>query len=48
MPYISTNGDKDEYGSNKFPEMISGLAGGQSQMEIIADCGHIPHREKRN
>lgn len=47
-PLLAIHGDRDEYGSRKFPEIISGLAGGKSQMELIADCGHIPHREKKD
>lgn len=46
-PVLAIHGEKDEYGSRKFPEMISSLAGGKSHMELIADCGHIPHREKK-
>ena len=46
-PLLAIHGDKDDYGSKKFPEMISGLAGGKSQMQLIADCGHVPHREKK-
>ena len=46
-PVLAIHGEKDEYGSRKFPEMISSLAGGKSHMELVADCGHIPHREKK-
>lgn len=45
-PVLAIHGDKDEYGSTKFPEVITELAGGPAQKEIIADCGHVPHREK--
>lgn len=46
-PLLAIHGEKDEYGSIKFPEMISSFVGGESQMELIPDCGHVPHREKR-
>lgn len=47
-PLLTIHGDKDEYGSLKFPEMIYQFAGGRKRMEVIASCGHIPHREKRD
>lgn len=47
-PVLIIHGDKDEYGSRAFPEMISRLTGGKSQLELMADCGHIPHREKKD
>ena len=45
-PALIIHGDKDEYGSVKFPQMISDLASGPTQKQIIKDCGHVPHREK--
>ncbi|MEK2645719.1 alpha/beta fold hydrolase [Bdellovibrio sp. BCCA] len=45
-PVLAIHGDKDEYGSVRFPEMITELATGPAQKEIINDCGHVPHREK--
>lgn len=45
-PLLAIHGDKDDYGSNKFPEMISELAGGVAEKMIVDDCGHVPHREK--
>jgi len=45
-PALAIHGDRDEYGSHRFPEMICQLAGGPARKEIIADCGHVPHREK--
>ncbi|WP_413287652.1 alpha/beta fold hydrolase [Bdellovibrio sp. HCB337] len=44
-PALVIHGDKDEYGSVKFPEMIAGLAGGPSEKHVISGCGHVPHRE---
>lgn len=45
-PVMAIHGDSDEYGSVKFPEMISSLAAGHTEMQIIPSCGHVPHREK--
>ncbi|QLY25760.1 alpha/beta fold hydrolase [Bdellovibrio sp. KM01] len=46
-PVMAIHGDRDEYGSRKFPEMISELAGGVSEMHLLKDCGHVPHREQQ-
>lgn len=40
------HGDRDDYGSIAFADFIGSAAGGESRVEIISDCGHIPHREK--
>lgn len=45
-PALVIHGDQDEYGSIKFPQMISKMVQGPSEEKIIPDCGHIPHREK--
>lgn len=45
-PVLAIHGDKDEYGSRAFAEFIAGRAGGISEMLIIEDCGHLPHKEK--
>ncbi len=45
-PVLAIHGDKDEYGSVRFPEMIAALTAGFSQKEVLKDCGHVPHREK--
>lgn len=47
-PVLAIHGDRDEYGSEAFPEYIAGKAGGVSEMAIIRDCGHMPHRERTN
>jgi pimeloyl-ACP methyl ester carboxylesterase len=44
-PLMALHGDKDEYGSRQFPEMISDLAGGSSEMHLLKNCGHVPHKE---
>lgn len=46
-PVLAMHGDQDEYGSKAFPKFISGKVGGDSEMIILKDCGHIPHSEKR-
>jgi pimeloyl-ACP methyl ester carboxylesterase len=45
-PVLAIHGDKDEYGSKSFPEFISGKVGGESEMAILKNCGHFPHRER--
>jgi pimeloyl-ACP methyl ester carboxylesterase len=45
-PLLAIHGDKDEFGSIKHPKMICDLTGGPSQMHILQNCGHVPHREK--
>ncbi len=47
-PVLAIHGDTDEYGSGEFPRRIAEGVGGPSRMEIIAACGHIPHREKQD
>jgi pimeloyl-ACP methyl ester carboxylesterase len=45
-PLLIIHGDRDDFGSRAFPEFIRDHAGGETQMELMADTGHIPHREK--
>jgi len=45
-PVMAVHGDRDEYGSNAFPEFITSRSSGESEMHIFKDCGHAPHREK--
>lgn len=44
-PLLAIHGDRDEYGSLAHPERIAMLAGGGGTAAIIADCGHVPHKE---
>ncbi len=46
-PVLALHGDADEYGSRKHPDMIGTLAAGPSKVHIVADCGHVPHREQQ-
>ena len=45
-PVLVIHGRDDEYGSPRHPELIGQLAGGASQVEIMADTRHVPHREQ--
>jgi pimeloyl-ACP methyl ester carboxylesterase len=45
-PLLAIHGVHDEFGSVRFPETLSELAGGPAEKLIIEDCGHVPHREK--
>lgn len=46
-PVLVIHGDRDDYGSRAFPEMIHNLTGGPSEMAVLEACGHMPHREKK-
>jgi pimeloyl-ACP methyl ester carboxylesterase len=45
-PLLAIHGDRDEYGSMEFPAVLSSLTSGYAEQLLIADCGHVPHREK--
>lgn len=45
-PVLAIHGMHDEYGTTRHPEMIGGLCGGSSRIEILADTYHVPHRER--
>jgi pimeloyl-ACP methyl ester carboxylesterase len=47
-PVLAVHGDRDEYGSKAFPRRIIESVYGPSRLEILSDCGHIPHSEKRD
>ncbi len=44
-PFLTIHGDLDEYGSTDFPKTIASLTTGFSQVEILQNVGHVPHRE---
>ena len=46
-PVLAIHGDLDEYGSVEFPRRIAGGVSGPSQLMIIENCGHVPHRERK-
>lgn len=45
-PVLAIHGDGDEYGSVRHPQRIAASAGVNVPCEILADCGHVPYREK--
>ncbi|AWN49638.1 alpha/beta hydrolase [Methylobacterium terrae] len=45
-PLLALHGDRDEYGSRAYPDRIARHAGGRSEVVLIEDCGHVPHRER--
>lgn len=47
-PVLAIHGDSDEYGSSAFPRRITEGVQGEARMEILATCGHVPHKEKED
>ena len=45
-PVLAIHGDHDEYGSRAHPQRIAELAPTRTDIVILEDCGHVPHREK--
>lgn len=45
-PLLALHGDRDEYGSLAHPERITTQTHGPSEMVVVPDCGHVPHREQ--
>ena len=45
-PVLAIHGEQDEYGSTRHPERIGQYASGSARIEILADVGHVPHREQ--
>lgn len=45
-PVLAIHGENDEYGSLAFPKFISENTSGKSDMLILNNCGHTPHKEK--
>lgn len=39
------HGEQDEFGSTLHPQRIAQLSPGPSRLQILAQCGHVPHRE---
>lgn len=44
-PVLAIHGGKDEFGSAAHPQRIAQLTRNHSQVLLIDDCGHVPHRE---
>lgn len=47
-PVLAIHGDSDGYGSEEFPRRISKKTMGPSEMAILENCGHVPHRERKS
>jgi len=45
-PVLAIHGDRDDYGTVEFPRHIARRVKGPSEVAILEDCGHVPHREK--
>lgn len=45
-PVLAMHGADDEYGSPAHPKFIAERAGGPVQVELLAQTGHVPHRER--
>jgi pimeloyl-ACP methyl ester carboxylesterase len=47
-PALAIHGDRDDYGTAEFPRHIARRVRVPSQIAILDDCGHVPHREKKD
>jgi len=45
-PVLALHGALDEYGSTRHAELVGERCGGPSRVAILADTGHVPHRER--
>ena len=45
-PVLAIHGEGDEYGSLRHPRLIAERVAGPSQLAILPDTGHVPHRER--
>jgi len=45
-PVLVIHGENDEYGSQAFPEAIANAVQGFSELYILENCAHVPHREQ--
>lgn len=45
-PVLAIHGDRDEFGSDAFPRRIANGVRGPSELALLEDCGHVPHRER--
>lgn len=44
-PALILHGDRDEYGSVLHPRRIAERVSGPARMNMLTNCGHVPHRE---
>ncbi|MGE5111722.1 MAG: alpha/beta fold hydrolase [Acidobacteriaceae bacterium] len=47
-PALVIHGSEDEYGSKEHAETIATSVSGPSQLEIVPDAFHVPHREREH
>ena len=47
-PVLAIHGDGDEFGSAEFPRRIVEKSKGPTQLAVLENCGHIPHRERKD
>lgn len=45
-PALIVHGEQDEYGSVRHPQRIASMIRSPVAVEILANCAHVPHREK--
>lgn len=45
-PVLAIHGADDEYGSARHPQRIAARAAGPTRVELLAETGHMPHRER--
>ena len=45
-PVLAIHGEDDEFGSTAHPELYTSLPAGPCVLEMLKECGHVPHREK--
>lgn len=46
-PVLAIHGDLDQYGSVEFPRRITSKVNGSAELAILNQCGHVPHRERK-
>lgn len=44
-PTLALHGELDEYGSAIHPQTIAALVQGPGSFHLLADCGHVPHKQ---
>lgn len=47
-PVLAIHGERDEFGAVTHAERIANLGSGPGKALILADCGHVPHRERQD
>lgn len=46
-PVLSLHGEQDEYGSAAHPERLTSVPGVPTELKLLPDCGHVPHRQQQ-